>query len=94
MRNAKTAVAHHLEPFQNKLRDRSLSKVWRSFSRAGLTLSPLGGIAAQAGEHSILGMQALTGPSAFVGAASDEPWHERFAGQGGPVRTGALIHLA
>lgn len=46
-----------------------LSKVLRSFTRAGLAFALLGSVAAQAAEYSILVMQALTGPTAFVGVS-------------------------
>lgn len=45
------------------------SRVLRSFSRASLALALMSSVSVQAAEHSILVMQALTGPSAFIGVS-------------------------
>lgn len=65
----KNATVTQPEPCQHTLLVAQPSKVLRSFSRASLALALMSGIAAQAAERSVLVMQALTGPSAFVGVS-------------------------
>lgn len=62
-------AANQPGPCQHTLVVARPSKVLRSFSRASLALALMSGIAAQAAERSVLVMQALTGPSAFVGVS-------------------------
>lgn len=56
-------------PFPDILMAARPSAVARWCAGAGVALTLMSGVAAQAAEHSVLVMQALTGPSAFVGVS-------------------------